>query len=321
MRTIRRLHLIASFVLLSCALAPGEDSSRAERLPVPNSTAQTQIVNGIRSQYREDYAKRTAADQLSLAQNFRQQATISGSDSVRQYVLLREARELATNSGNLDVAFAIIDDTARLFTVDATELKTTVMANAMDRSLIPKSELLENYLKAFDEALSHGDVQLASQAMVLAKEIVRGTRDPAVGQRVHTYDLRLHDARRELTAVVAASNKLKVNAEDPEANLVVGRYVCYVQGNWEGLQLLARCSDSRLRELATKDLDGPPSPTAMADLADAWWDFPDSKQTPQRMSRQRAVHWYEQAISGLSGERKNLAEKRITETKHASADK
>jgi hypothetical protein len=192
----------------------------------------------------------------------------------------------------------------------------------MDRSLISKDELLGNYLKVCDAALSKGDVPLANQAIILSKEIVRGTRDPAVAQRVRPYDLRLHDARRELTTVIAAANKLKVNPEDAELNLIVGRYICFVQGNWEGgLQLLTHVSDTRLRDLATKDLDGPPSPSAMADLADAWWDWPDSKQTPQRSSRQRAAHWYEKAISGLSGEKKTQAEKRIAEAKDTTVGK
>jgi hypothetical protein len=322
MRTIRGLIFICGFLLLGPIFAHAEEASPAERLPVPNSVAQTKIVNSIRAQYRDDFAKRTAADQLSLANNFRAQAALAGSDAVRQYVLLREAREAATNSGNLDAAFAIIDDTAKLFTVDANELKTTVMANAMDRSLISKDELLENYLKVCDAALSKGDVPLANQAIILSKEIVRETRDPAVAQRVRPYDLRLHDARRELTTVIAAANKLKVNPEDAESNLIVGRYICFVQGNWKGgLQLLTHVSDTRLRDLATKDLDGPPSPSAMADLADAWWDWPDSKQTPQRSSRQRAAHWYEKAISGLSGEKKTRAETRIAEAKGPNPNK
>jgi hypothetical protein len=322
MRAIRGTIFLCSYLLLGPLLAQAEEASPAERLPVPNSVAQTKIVNSIRAQYRDDFAKRTAGDQLSLANNFRAQAALAGNDPVRQYVLLREAREVATNSGNMDAAFAIIDDTAKLFTVDANELKTTVMANAMDRSLISKDELLGNYLKVCDAAMSKGDVQLANQAIILSKEIVSGTRDPAVAQRVRPYDLRLHDARRELTTVIAAANKLKVNPEDAESNLVVGRYICFVQGNWEGgLQLLTHVADTRLRDLATKDLDGPPSPSAMADLADAWWDWPDSKQTPQRSSRLRAAHWYEKAISGLSGEKKTLAEKRIAEAKDPNANK
>jgi hypothetical protein len=49
----------------------------------------------------------------------------------------------------------------------------------------------------------------------------------------------------------------------------------------------------------------------MADLADAYWDLPDTKQAPQRAARRRAVHWYEQAVSRLKEPRKSEVQKRI----------
>jgi hypothetical protein len=313
MRAVCGLVLTVALICLLPLAARAADPSAPERLPVPNSAAQGKIVSSIRTQYHDDYARRTAADQLALAQKFREQASLANEDPVRQYVLLREARELATNSGNLDAAFGIVDDTARLFAVEGDELKVTVMSNAMDRALIPKSELLENYLRVSDTALSRADLTLASHSIPLATQIARATRDRTVMARVRSYELRLHDARREVTVVIAANEKLKANPEDAESALIVGRYVCFAQGNWEGLSILARGSDKRLRDLAEQDLATPIDPNSKADLANAWWDLPDSKQTPQKLSRQRAVHWYEEALPGLNGEKKLQAEQRIAE--------
>lgn len=298
-------------LLVAPRVAAAEDAP-AERLPVPKSAAQTPIANSIRAQYRQDYSSRDAAVHLALAQKFQGQVAELGSDPNRQYVLLREARELATNAGNFDAAFSIIDDTARLFTVDADELKVSVLSNAMDRSLISKPELLENYLKAGDAALDRGNVQLAYQATVLSREITRAARDPALTQRARAFEMRVHEARRTYEAVLAAARKLNANPDDAQSALLVGRYFCFMQRHWEeGLPLLARGSDARLKELAQKDLDGPPSPEAMADLADAYWDLPDSKQTPQRASRERAVHWYQQALPHLKDPRNATAQQRI----------
>ena len=299
-------------MLLALSRGAAADDTPAERLPVPKSAAQTPIANSIRAQYREDYASRDAAVQLALAQKFQGQVAELGADPTRQYVLLREARELATNAGNFDAAFSIIDGTARLFTVDADELKVTALSNAMDRSLISKPQLLENYLKAGDAALDRGNVQLAYQATVLSREITRAAHDPALTQQARAFEMRVHDARRTYEAVLAAAKKLNANPDDAQSALLVGRYFCFMQQRWDdGLVLLARGSDAHLKELAQKDLDGPPSPEAMADLADAYWDLPDTKQTPQRASRERAVHWYEHALPSLTGERKTRAQERI----------
>jgi hypothetical protein len=307
-----------SLLLLITSLSfATNDSSPTDRLPVPNSAAQAKIVKEIRERYHDDYAKRTAADQLALAQQFRAEASIAGDDSVRRYVLLREARELATNSGDLKAAFGIIDDTIKLFALDGADLKVTVMSNAVDRALIPKVDLMDQYLKICNDALDFGDLTLATHANMLATRIARGTRNPDVIARAHVTDLRMHDARREVTLVYAANERRKANPEDGEANLIVGRYMCFVQDHWEGLTFLAVGSDKQLRGLAEKDIAGPPNPTLMADLGDAWWDLPDSKQTPQSRSRGRAAHWYELALPGLSGDRKKLAEKRIAEVKQS----
>lgn len=288
------------------------DDAPPERLPVPKSAPQTPYANALRAENRQDYANRDAAVHLALAQKFQKQAAALGADPVKQYVLLREARELATDAGNFDAAFSIIDDMARLFLVDPNELKVTVLSNAMDRSLIPKLELLDNYLKAGESALDSGNVQLAYQVTVLARKITRAANDPALTQRDRDFELRVHAARRDYAAVVAAANKLRTNPDDAEACLLVGRYFCFMQRRWEeGLPLLAHGSDARLREIAEKDLEGPNDADAMSDLADAYWDLPDTKLTPQRASRARAVHWYEQAVGRLKGEKQARARERI----------
>lgn len=318
---MRRPCLIGLLVVLACfgtarALA-AEDS--AERLPVPNSAAQTKIASSIRSQYKEDYARRTAADQLALAQRLRQQAAAAEGDPVRQYVLLREARELAVNAGELEVAFAIIDQTARAFTVEPDELKSTALANSMDRALVSKPELFERYLKLCDAALDRGDLQMANQADVLALAVARTSRDRAMALEAKPYDLRVHEARREYTSVIAAANKLKSSPDDADASLTVGRYLCFSHRRWdEGLPLLAHGSDKRLRELATRDVEGPNDAPAMASLADDWWGLPDSRQAPQRRARERAAYWYEHALDRLTGEAKARAAQRIEATKTQS---
>ncbi|HEY2588505.1 MAG TPA: hypothetical protein VGI81_22380 [Tepidisphaeraceae bacterium] len=290
----------------------------AERLPVPNSSAQGKIQSALRSQYKEEFAKRTPEDQHALAEDFHKQALQKNTDPVRQYVLLREARELATNAGNFDAAFPIIDDTARLFTVDPNELKVDALSNAMDRTSLPKPQLFENYHKVGEAALEHGDVQLAYQVTVLERVLLRGTKDPGMAQRARQFDLRVHDARREYAKIVAAGRKLQTNPDDADASLLVGRYLCFMQRRWdEGLPLLAQGADARLRDLAKRDLNGPDGASATMDLADAYWDLPNSKDAPQQAARERAAHWYAEALPKLEGEKKARAQQRIDQIKHA----
>lgn len=307
---------VAVSVLLLVLICPcrGDEPSPADRLPVPKSGPQAKALKPIKEKYRSEYAKRTPEDQLALSKLFREQAAASKDDPVTRYVLLREARELAVNAGDFDAAFGAIEDMSKLFNIDATELKVSALTSAMDRALIPPGQLMDNYLKVADAALIDGDVTFAAQASMLASRVARGTRSAVNVQRAREMELRVHDASRNATKVVVAARKLQANPDDGPSNLMVGRYLCFIQGKWdEGLPLLAKGSDSHLRDLAEKDLESPPSASAMSDLADRYWDMPDTKDAPQRRARQRAAYWYAKALPNLSEEKKSRAEQRIAE--------
>jgi len=108
-------------------------------------------------------------------------------------------------------------------------------------------------------------------------------------------------------------DRLKKNPNDAEANLELGRYYALLKGRWErALPLLAMGSDPALQKLARVDLTKPEEAPAQLALADGWWDFAAAHKEPARLSLQRrAMHWYEQALGGLSGLSRTKALKRI----------
>ena len=60
---------------------------------------------------------------------------------------------------------------------------------------------------------------------------------------------------KEATDALAA---LQNDPNDPNANLIAGRYVCFVNGDWSvGLPMLALGDDEALRQLAAKELTEP----------------------------------------------------------------
>ena len=315
----RRILAFLTAIQLTVAVAQAQSAGEDSRQPVPSSSKQSPALRDIKQQYKSEYANREADAQLHMARTFRKEAANSAEDPVRQYVLLREARELAINGGDLDEAFGIINDMAKVFTVDADDMKVTAMAASFDRSRVPPRQLVDQYLKIADQSLATYDVRMASQAMVLAKRFVNGSHDSAAIARVHATDLRVHDASRQLEPVARAANYLKDHPDDPRANLTVGRFLCFFRDMWgEGLPLLAKGSDKTLADLANKDISHPANTLAQMQLADTWWSLPDSKDAPRKQSRQRAAHWYEQALPQLTDPQKSLAQQRIAETRAAN---
>ena len=123
---------------------------------------------------------------------------------------------------------------------------------------------------------------------------------------------------RAAEAVAAARTTLKDHPDDPDANLAVGQYLCFVRGQWnEGLKRLAAGGDGELKALVQEDMG---SKQANRDqsvkLADAWWNLSRKAAAKNREGMAlRAGAWYRQAIEqGLStGILRTRVEKRLAE--------
>src|SRR5262249_3906295 len=117
--------------------------------------------------------------------------------------------------------------------------------------------------------------------------------------------------RKEYPQVLAAETMLANDPKDAVASLTSGRHLCLVKGDWEkGLPLLAQGGDATLKALAEKDIAGPETAMAQFELANGWHELAqkqDSELAKIRLQA-RALSWYQQALPGLSGINRSLAE-------------
>src|SRR6185503_2335091 len=103
-----------------------------------------------------EYAKRAPADQAAFARKLLQQGQQTTDDPAAKFVLLREARDLAAQGGDLPTVLAAVDELARAFVVDAIELSTAAMATAGKSAKTPEAleALAAGYLGLADKAIS-----------------------------------------------------------------------------------------------------------------------------------------------------------------------
>jgi hypothetical protein len=113
--------------------------------------------------------------------------------------------------------------------------------------------------------------------------------------------------------------KLKTDSNDPAANFACGKFYCLFRKDWaRGLPMLAKGSDAKLKELAGSDLAGPKEALAQFELAGKWWDGGKEYRALQAGFRDRACHWYEEALPSLGGLERALAERRLAEAAEGS---
>ncbi len=196
------------------------------------------------------------------------------------------------------------------------------MAQAAQTQAARKS-LGESALAAADEAAAADNFEAAGDFLRLAKAAAAGAGGSSLASAVQARDKEVDQLRQEYERVKPAADKLKKDPTDPDANLAVGRYLCFAKGNWEkGLPLLAAGSNVKLAELADKDLAAPTAAADQVELADAWWESAQGEHDAAKTrALQRAFTWYSQALSaGLSGITKTKAESRVKTIKEQVPD-
>ncbi len=148
--------------------------------------------------------------------------------------------------------------------------------------------------------------QAAQTQMAAASQIAAAATQQAELERQRA------DDKESLGEITRAQDVLRQNSTDPDANLTLGRFRCFIGGDWdEGLVLFARSADPILKSLAVTELARPPSTAEELSLADGWWN--QSLKESGLASAQIRLHaaaWYEFSAPSLAGPDRQRARSR-----------
>lgn len=159
------------------------------------------------------------------------------------------------------------------------------------------------------------DFDTADQLLKIADNSARLAKSVAKARSVAAVAATLETMRKEHAKARQAIEVLASDPKDADANLTLGRFLCFHKENWTvGLPRLAKGSDAALRDLADKTLKASDEEGVAADIAGAWWDAADKLTGRERDAvRRYSAERYRAAWSKLTGLQRELAEKRILE--------
>jgi serine/threonine protein kinase len=291
--------------------------------PVPSEQARTQASELMRDTFEADLAQANTPDKKGeLAKRLLSVARDISDDPAGRYVILEEATRLAADSGEFATGLAAIDSMAHSFQIDAWSKKVDWLAACAEAAKSAEQRRAAA-TEAFELAKTADDAAqfaIADRLCTLAEtEGKKAAPFPLIKQiRIFAADV---TKRLEAhTVYEAAKQKLAADGSDRQANLTVGRYECFVIGNWsDGLAKLAICSDTKLQALAAKELAAPTSPDQLVEVADGWHDLAEieSEQSAGRIHL-HAAEWYEKAARDATGLLKTKAERRLDESRAAA---
>jgi hypothetical protein len=301
----------------AAARVPPSAAPPRVRRPEPTAAELKAAEQEIRALYRADYAKKAPADLLAFARKLFHTAHETADSPAAQFVLYRDAADLAAQAGDAERAMAAIDRLAAGFEVDELALKTAALAIVAKAAREPEEQaaLASASLALADEAVAADQYDAASGLAVKAESAARLAKDAPLLAQASAHRKEIDALRAAWAAVKADAKTLETRPDDPAACLAVGRFLCFTKGDWErGLPMLAKGSDAALKAVSEQDLAAPAAADAQVALADGWWDAAvKGASSSKARLQERAVHWYGAALAKLEGIAKIKAEKRIQE--------
>jgi hypothetical protein len=288
------------------------------RAPIPDIKSQDRAEKFIHEVYQAEFAKKKPAELMALSATLLQQARETKDEPASRYVLLREAGRQAARAGNPSPALAAIDEMARDYTlspgfvlerkVDALDMVASALHAAS-----PYRSIVETMLNVVDEAVAADHLDMATRVLTAADAVAKQFKATGLSAAVAARGREIDALRKDLKAAESARQALGKNPDDPQANLLLGRYLCLTRGDWtKGLPHLARGSHPRLKQLAEFDLGEPLLEADQMALADSWWALAEAETGPARARLQeRACYWYEQTYPAQAGLSRTKIEKRF----------
>jgi hypothetical protein len=172
------------------------------------------------------------------------------------------------------------------------------------RIAIDELRLLAERANAIDK------YELSDKLLVQAETAARALKNVPLITSLQAQLKKNRDVRKEFDSVVKAYTAMLEGKATPEEYLQAGKFLCFVQGNWEpGLKALSQGKDETLKALAVKDLAGAEAAEDQIALGDAW----SAITSKQPGARDRVIHWYKKAWPTLKGITRERIRKKFQE--------
>src|SRR5579862_4155601 len=187
--------LLGPLALLGSVLISPSHSQDTDKAAVPSASDQAEAEKFIKELFKDDYAKRTPADKITLAKKMLAQAIQTKDDPRAQFVLFREARDLSSQAGDVLTGMVAIDEMARRFTIDPAAMKSSLLAIATRTAKTPeefKSLAIIN-MKLAEPLIAADDYDAAEKLMATAVAQALRSKDSGLALRANSRSRDLAD--------------------------------------------------------------------------------------------------------------------------------
>jgi hypothetical protein len=307
--------LVFALVLATVALA----DPALPKLPPPDAAALKEPLKVINEVYQQDWTSAKTADQRAAVSKKLIDAAKDEKDVVAHFALLSKANDFAIEAGDIDTSAAVIDQMDAMYLIDALKMRADGI-----RSIAATVRPAEQQQKVVTVA-----TEIGGKAVIADRyDIARSMAEVALSSARYASDADMQreavTKMREVREIEAAYDGIKPELAvlgskptDPNANLKVGKFRCFIKGDWDaGLPMLALGSEVTLKALATKELTGATDADSKVALGDGWLAVAEKETgTAKSQIQNHIIKWYSEAVPALTGLAKARVEQRIEQMK------
>ena len=270
-----------------------------------------EIYGGTLARARDNAAR------AEVARRMLQSAIDTVNDLPGRFALFSRTIEVAREAEDIDTAFSAVDGMLKSWTVDGLNLRLEILSEVRKtaRGRPEQANIARVASRLVDESLSAERYVFARRFSDIAVNSSRRSGDVPLIKAATVGNGEVGEIQLASASITASLATLKAHPDNEEANLAVGKFECFMRGDWaSGLPRLALGSDPQLKEIAMRDLARPTLPDAQIILADAWWERAANETGLAR--KQILAHsaaYYRMASSTVGGLVKAKSDKRAAD--------
>jgi hypothetical protein len=284
----------------------------------PDKAAVVAKAKEIREIFKDEYASKNPEERIALTKKLLKSAQEQKDDRLTKLVLLQEARDLALQVGEAEVALSSVKQLSVEFNEDLGEASVAMFSKLIalpGRQATYYQSLLSPISKAILELQDLDDYDSALRLANMAQALARRVNDAPSVTRSTAVIKELSLLKGLFAKARTARETLQQNPQDAAANQTWGEFLCFAKNDFDkGLKHLKNGTDADLQELAKRDLANPEKTEEILALADAWWTAAEgAKDRARSLMRERALTHYQKLMGKISGLAGTKVEKRIKE--------
>lgn len=290
--------------------APG----RTDRRAVPTDAERDAALAQLQERYSKEFAaaRSVFTAYQSLCTQLEKLASTDGGDGATKYAALLLARDLYVRWETVKSAVTVADVICAEFAVDRLEFKSDLSKELATKvkGQRESKETLDATLPLIEEAIDVEQYELASELATLCIPLAVRVKDLAIRGEIGDLKKTAEACEKERTAANAAREALAQNRNDGDSRLKLGRWLCLRKGQWEeGLPHLAESSDSKLKNLAVRDLRSSTHPSGMIQAGISWMMYAkNEKGSAATEFAGRGLYWLQKALPIATGSEKTRVE-------------